>query len=134
MSVKSSFISFRETKSCNLGQICFTLCQTHCEMQVLCTIIFGCGSFFFSFRPTDPNLYISEKKSSSPNFFLFSFSRPTDCSHKARQKSAILKINRLWPKYWLFVAVASCLLENMPFQIMLTIFNNEFVLIVFNVV
>ncbi len=60
-----------------------------------------CLCLFFLIQPTDPNLYTSEKKSSSPIFF-FSFSRPTDCLHKARQKSAILKINRPWPYLYYF--------------------------------
>ena len=54
-------------------------------------------NFFFN-RPTDLKLFKSEKNIWFNNFILFFYFRPTDCIKKAREKSAIRKINRAWSK------------------------------------
>ncbi len=54
-------------------------------------------NFFFN-RPTGNHSNRKKKKFDSIFFFYFFF-QPTDCIKKAREKSAIHKINRVWPKY-----------------------------------
>ncbi len=56
------------------------------------------GKQFFFCRPTDSTFKENEKKFGQPNFFLFLIYRPTDSTKMARHKSAILKINRPWPR------------------------------------
>ncbi len=52
----------------------------------------------FFFLPTDRlGFFHIEKNSHFRNFILFLYFRPTDCTKKARERSAIQGINRAWP-------------------------------------
>ncbi len=74
------------------------------------TFVFVC----FLSLPTDWGFLVDEKKVPPAKFYFIFYFRPTDCTKKAREKSANLRINRLWPKLRLIIKMCLLVQSTLP--------------------